>query len=94
MGDSPRKTEMWKHVIKDIRRRLDKWRRIFLLLGGRVVLISSVLNVIPLYSLSFYRAPNKVIKEIKIIQINFLWRAFKDIMNAGCVKHMTKMRNC
>ncbi|XP_058724719.1 uncharacterized protein LOC131596153 [Vicia villosa] len=74
VGDSPRKTAMWKEVINDIRRRLNNWRGKFLSVGGRVVLINSVLNAIPLYSLSFYRAPKKVIKEIVSIQRNFLWK--------------------
>src|SRR4051812_31771019 len=30
VGDSPRKTGMWKEVIRNIRRRLDKWRGRFL----------------------------------------------------------------
>ncbi|XP_058783674.1 uncharacterized protein LOC131658394 [Vicia villosa] len=74
VGDSPRKLATWKDVIKDTRRRLDKWRGGFLSIGGRVVLINSVLNAIPLYSLSFYQAPKKVIKEIRSIQISFLWK--------------------
>ncbi|XP_058733674.1 uncharacterized protein LOC131605319 [Vicia villosa] len=74
VGDSPRKVAMWKDVIKYIRRRLDKWRGIFLSIGERVVLINSILNAIPLYSLSFYRAPKKVMKEIKSIQRRILWR--------------------
>lgn len=42
-------------------------------LGGRVVLINVVLNVILIYTLSFYKAPKKVLKEIIKIQNNFLW---------------------
>ncbi|XP_058783832.1 uncharacterized protein LOC131658570 [Vicia villosa] len=43
----------------------------------RVVLINYVLNSLPLYSLSFYRVPKKVIKEIRSIHGRFVWRGFK-----------------
>ncbi|XP_058754370.1 uncharacterized mitochondrial protein AtMg00310-like [Vicia villosa] len=42
-------------------------------MAGRVVLINSVLNAVSLYSLSFYKAPKKVLKDIVAIQRNFLW---------------------
>lgn len=45
----------------------------FLSLASRVVLINSVLNTIPIYTLSFYKAPAKVLSEIRHIQSNFLW---------------------
>lgn len=47
-------------MVKDVRKKLDKWRGRFLSIGGRVVLINLVLNVIPLYSLSFYLASNEM----------------------------------
>lgn len=61
-------------MVRDVRKRLDKWKERFLSIGGRVVLINSVMNVISLYSLYLYRAPKKVIKELTCIQIRFLWR--------------------
>lgn len=64
VDDNPRKIEMWKEVINDVRRCLEKWRGRFLSIGGRVMLINSVLNTVSLYLLSFYRFPKKVLKEI------------------------------
>ena len=40
---------------------------------GRVVLINSVLNVLPIFSLSFYVSLVVILKEIVWIQSNFLW---------------------
>lgn len=40
---------------------------------GRVVLINSVLNSIPLYLLSFYERPKVVFNEFIKMQRNFLW---------------------
>ncbi|XP_058741746.1 uncharacterized protein LOC131614136 [Vicia villosa] len=73
VGGNPRKVGMWKDVLNDVRRRLDKWRGRFLSMGGRVTLINSILNSIPIYSLSFYHAPKKVLSEIRRIQRRFLW---------------------
>lgn len=42
-------------------------------MGGRIVLINVVLNALPDYSLSFYKGPSKVLKEIRWIQRNLLW---------------------
>lgn len=71
VGDSPRKTVIWKDVVRSIRSRLQSQSGRFLSVGG-VVLINYVMNAIPMYTLSFHRAPRKVIKEIKSIQRKFL----------------------
>jgi hypothetical protein len=42
-------------------------------LGGRVVLINSVLASIPVFFLSFLKMPVKVRKNIVRLQRNFLW---------------------
>jgi len=42
-------------------------------MGGRVVLLNAVLSSIPLYFLSFFKAPKKVLQEIVKIQRSFLW---------------------
>lgn len=42
-------------------------------MAGRVLLINYVINVVPIYTLSFYKAPKKVLKEIRSIESKFLW---------------------
>jgi hypothetical protein len=42
-------------------------------LGGRVILINSVLAAIPVFYLSFLKMPTRVWKKIVAIQRNFLW---------------------
>jgi len=41
--------------------------------GGRIVLLNSVLNVIPIFYLSYLKIPEKVVKEVIRIQRIFLW---------------------
>lgn len=56
-----------------LRQKLSCWKGRMLSLGGRVVLINAVLNAIMIYTLSFYKALMKVLKEITKIQSNSLW---------------------
>lgn len=42
-------------------------------MGGRVVLLNAVLTSLPVYYLSFYKAPKKVINSLIQIQRRFLW---------------------
>lgn len=73
VGENPKNTSMWKDLISFLRRRLAVWRGNNLNRAGRVVLINSVLNVIPIYSLSFYKDLSKLIQDIQSIQSKFLW---------------------
>ncbi|XP_058756614.1 uncharacterized protein LOC131629831 [Vicia villosa] len=65
VADSPRKEVMWKEVINIMRNRLSIWSSRFLSIGGKVVLINSMFNSLPLYSLSFYRAPKSHSRDKK-----------------------------
>lgn len=41
--------------------------------GGHITLINSVISSIPIYQLSFFKVPSKILKVIISIQRNFLW---------------------
>ena len=73
VGANPRRRETWNPVIHKVRSRLASWKGRHLSIGGRVTLINSVLNSLPLYFFSFYKAPKVVIKELIMIQRDFLW---------------------
>ncbi|XP_058780705.1 uncharacterized mitochondrial protein AtMg01250-like [Vicia villosa] len=59
VGGDLRKIAMWKDLLMMLKRRLAVWRGKHLNMAGRVVLINSFLNAIPIYSLSFYKDPKK-----------------------------------
>ncbi|CAK8560148.1 unnamed protein product [Lathyrus sativus] len=42
-------------------------------MGGRVILINSVLANLPIHYLAFFKAPNKVVKDFIAVQRRFLW---------------------
>ncbi|XP_058752127.1 uncharacterized protein LOC131625264 [Vicia villosa] len=74
IGDIPRKAYLWKHLVNNLRNKLSSWKGKNLSMGGRVVMINAVLNAMPVYFLPLYKAPIQVLKEIKRIESNFLWR--------------------
>lgn len=58
-------------MIDVLRKRLARWRGKRLSFGGRIFLLKSVLSSIPLYYLSFFRLPRKVLKIIIGLQRSF-----------------------
>jgi hypothetical protein len=73
VGANPRSCKTWQPILDLMEKRLAKWKGKHLSIGGRVVLINSVLSSLPLYFFSFFKAPKKIIQEIIKIQRNFLW---------------------
>lgn len=73
VGPYPRRVNTWRHLVDKIRKRLSSWNNSWVSFGGRITLIKSVLNSLAIFTLSFYKAPLKVIREINKIQSNFLW---------------------
>lgn len=66
--------KIWKSVIDNIKKRLAIWKGKSMYVDRRVVMINSVMNAMPIYTLSFYKAPLIVIREIVVkIQNNFMW---------------------
>ncbi|PNX79011.1 ribonuclease H, partial [Trifolium pratense] len=73
VGANPRRLETWKPVVESMMRRLSGWNGRHLSIGGRVMLINSVLSSLPLYFYSFFRAPKGIIRKLVKLQRNFLW---------------------
>ena len=68
IGANPRCSDIWDPIVKKCERKLTKWKQKLLSFGGRVTLIKSVLNSIPTYFFSFFRAPNKILDKLVWIQ--------------------------
>jgi hypothetical protein len=73
VGANPRKLSTWEPMISMVRRRLGSWGNNYVSLGGCIVLINAVLNVIPIFYLSYMKMPMKVWKELVKNQRTFLW---------------------
>jgi hypothetical protein len=53
---------------------MPNWKGTLLSMGGRLVLLDSVLSATPLYMLSLYKVPVKIRKKMDSIICQFLWQ--------------------
>ena len=64
---------VWEPMISKFVAKLSKWNQKNLSMGGRVTLIKSVLNALPIYLLSFFKIPQRVVDKLVSLQRNFMW---------------------
>lgn len=72
IGTNPRRLSTWNPVVEKIKERLSGWRSKSLSFGGHVVLLKSVLTALPVYYLSFFKAPASIIYKIESLFKRFL----------------------
>lgn len=72
VGCNPTKSAAWDPIIRKRSAKLAGWKSKHLSMGGRVTLIKATLTDMPLYYMSVFNAPNKVIKQLERIRKNFL----------------------
>ncbi|XP_022014806.1 uncharacterized protein LOC110914313 [Helianthus annuus] len=73
VGANMNRIANWRPVYDIFEARLALWKSSLLSLGGRVTLIRSVLESLPSYYFSIYKAPVKVISDLEKIIKKFLW---------------------
>ncbi|KAI5447832.1 hypothetical protein KIW84_015326 [Lathyrus oleraceus] len=73
IGGNHRRRLFWSMMLSKMKKRLSGWRGKQLSLGGKVTLLNSVINNLPIFLLSFFKAPKCVLEDIIKIQRNFLW---------------------
>ena len=71
IGGDPRRLNFWDLVIARIKSRLSDWMSRNWSYGGRLILLKYVMSSLPVYALSFFRAPAGIIFSIESILINF-----------------------
>lgn len=86
IGLNQRQQDVWLPIVRKMKRRLSTWKRRFLSKGGRITLINSVLNYIPIYYLSFFKIQKLVLKTLIKIQREFLWGGRLDRKGIAWVK--------
>jgi len=65
IGGNPCRLLFWDLVLIRIRNRLYGWKSRFLFFGGRLILLKVVLPYLPVYALSFFKAPLGTISSIE-----------------------------
>ncbi|KAJ0859980.1 putative RNA-directed DNA polymerase [Helianthus annuus] len=63
----------WKSVVDIFKNRLSIWKAKTLSYNGRITLIKSVLNSLPTYYFSLFKAPIKIIESLDRIRRVFFW---------------------
>jgi Reverse transcriptase (RNA-dependent DNA polymerase) len=63
----------WDFLLNKISNKLDTWQGKLLSLGGRLILIRSVLNVISIYWMIIFRLPSHIRYRINQLCKKFLW---------------------
>jgi hypothetical protein len=67
----------WRWLEKKFDARISNWSHRWLSLGGRVILVKSVLESIPVYWLSLANIPKCTLNNIRRRMFNFLWTGNK-----------------
>jgi uncharacterized protein YpuA (DUF1002 family) len=57
----------WKMVEERIEKRLSSWKEKYLSVGGRLVLINSVLTSLVIFMMSFFKVPRRVLEKNKLL---------------------------
>ncbi|XP_016185821.1 uncharacterized protein LOC107627507 [Arachis ipaensis] len=73
LGANLRLVKTWKPVIDKVEEKLSLWKAKILSKAGKLVLIKSVINSLPIYYLSLYKMPNVVARRIISLQRRFFW---------------------
>ncbi|GJT47353.1 putative RNA-directed DNA polymerase [Tanacetum coccineum] len=81
VGKDMSKCASWSNVIERFNNRLSMWKGKLLSIGGRFTLSKAVLGSLPLYYLSVFCAPCKVIDCLERIRSRFFW-GFKEGENS------------
>ncbi|PWA90824.1 reverse transcriptase domain, Reverse transcriptase zinc-binding domain protein [Artemisia annua] len=73
VGSNMNLVNNWTPLIQTFENRLSLWKASTLSLGGRITLIRSVLDSLPSYFFSLYKAPVSVISKLESIRRTFFW---------------------
>ncbi|KAH1229249.1 putative ribonuclease H protein [Glycine max] len=73
IGAKPSSCLVWEPLINKHEAKLSKWNKKILSMAGKVTLIKSVLTALPIYLLSFFKIPQRVVLKLVSLQRNFLW---------------------
>jgi hypothetical protein len=66
--------EDWQTIENRIEKRLSGWKGKMLSVGGRLVLINSVLSSLPMFMMSFFELPRGVLEKIDCFRLRFYWQ--------------------
>ncbi|KEH26485.1 hypothetical protein MTR_6g461940 [Medicago truncatula] len=71
---NPRRLLFWEPIVNCIKSRLSGWHSRYLSFGGRLILLKSVLTALPVYALSFFKAPSGEVCGVGCCWLGMAWR--------------------
>ena len=86
IGANPSSQLVWEPLINKFKSKLSKWAQKDISMGGKITLINSVLNALPIYLLSFFKIPQRIVQRLISLQRNFLWGGDNDHKKIPWVK--------
>lgn len=87
------KANSWNVVVDRVMSKLSSWKARLLANGGRFTLIKVVLASVPLYYLTIFRAPSKVIDKLESIRRRFFWGFKNGVKGVSWVKWESALSN-
>ncbi|GKB80138.1 RNA-directed DNA polymerase, eukaryota, reverse transcriptase zinc-binding domain protein, partial [Tanacetum coccineum] len=71
VGGRMTRINSWDEISNNLLSRLSKWKMKTLSIGGRLMLLKSVLGSMPIYYMSMFKVPIQVLKKIESIRSHF-----------------------
>ncbi|GJZ48795.1 RNA-directed DNA polymerase, eukaryota, reverse transcriptase zinc-binding domain protein [Tanacetum coccineum] len=65
------RVQAWQEIVEKVKSRLSKWKSKTLSIGGRLTLLKSVLGSIPVFHMSIFKVPSKVLHILESIRSHF-----------------------
>jgi hypothetical protein len=73
----------WKMIEEQIEKKLSSWKGKYLLVGGKLVLINSVLRSLSMFMLSLFEIPKGVLEKIDYFRSSFFGKMIVKRRNTG-----------
>nr|GEX14542.1 RNA-directed DNA polymerase, eukaryota [Tanacetum cinerariifolium] len=86
VGGFMSRIQAWKEVVDKIKARLSRWKMKTLSIGGRLTLLKSVLGSLPIFHMSIFKVPSKVLHELESLRGHFFNGHEADSNKASLVK--------
>jgi hypothetical protein len=64
----------WKMIEEKFEKNLSGWKGKLMSVGGRLVLINSVLTILAMFMLSFFEVPRGVLERLDYFRSRFFWQ--------------------
>jgi hypothetical protein len=65
----------WNIIEQRFEKKLSSWKGKHLSVGGRLVLINSVLTSLAMFMLSFFEVPRGVLEKLEYYRSHFFWQS-------------------